>query len=95
MDTFELNPGELEKVAGGSSMDLYRTMAALIDKIMWAAKNNGYRTACCPSCGAELKLLNVRYYTDEEMRLAESKKLKCRSCGSVSKDTSWIKNSYN
>ena len=76
-------------------MDLYRKMASLIDKIMWAPKNHGYRVVCCPKCGSELKLLNVRYYTDEEMRLADSKKLKCRSCGSTSKDTDWAINNFN
>ena len=97
-EKYELDSENLEKVSGGKNYpnQYYKDYYWLVMKVLGAAMEHGYRTACCPKCGAPLELLRRRDMDYEEYKVAGTKgQLMCHTCKAVSKPEAWVINKFN
>lgn len=92
-----LKAEQLSEVSGGSyAYDNYRKYVQLVNKVMTAATEHGYRKACCPQCGWQLEMVtSVARSDDYENRDAAEGILWCHSCGAHTRAENWVINKFN
>ena len=88
---------ELENVAGGSYFeDAYKAYYNILNKIKFAEHNNTGRPACCPNCGAPVKVISRAIIDNDTIDAAYKRgNLICYNCRVESRPYDWNINKFN